>query len=139
MNIFANWILGIAGVAVLGVLADSALPEGETSKHVRAVFALVTTLAILMPVPRLLNAEISFDFFSADAPQAMLDMTDRQLEVDLTIALAATGIAGAEVRIFGLGARYITVSAPGAGDEGKIRETVANITGIEPGRIYVYV
>ena len=51
------WITSIVGVVTLGVLLDIIVPEGEINKYIKAVFALVTVLVIVAPLPRLIEAD----------------------------------------------------------------------------------
>ena len=45
-----KWVITVAGVAILSVLCDIILPEGQTRKYVKTVFGVVVTLVILQPL-----------------------------------------------------------------------------------------
>ncbi|MCH5156943.1 MAG: stage III sporulation protein AF [Clostridiales bacterium] len=45
-----QWVVTVAGIAILSVLCDVILPEGQTRKYVKTVFGVVVTLVIVQPV-----------------------------------------------------------------------------------------
>lgn len=45
-----GWIITVAGVAVLGVLCDVIMPDGETKKYVRTVLGVVVSLVTVQYV-----------------------------------------------------------------------------------------
>lgn len=55
MSALGGWILSILGVAVIGAVADLVLPSGRMNKFVKSVFAAVTVLLIVLPLPSLLQ------------------------------------------------------------------------------------
>jgi len=58
----AGWIMGIVGVVCLGVLLDLVIPEGQTAKYIKGVFALVVIFVIISPLPALLGREFKLSF-----------------------------------------------------------------------------
>ena len=63
-----QWVVTVAGIAILSVLCDIILPEGQTRKYVKTVFGVVVTLVIVQPLIRLFddsawfsNSSDSFD------------------------------------------------------------------------------
>ncbi len=63
----SGWVLSIAGMVVLTVIVDIIIPEGQTYKVIKGVFAFVTVLVIAAPLPKLLNADFDFSrFFNGD-------------------------------------------------------------------------
>lgn len=68
MGGISSWILGIAGICVLGVVVDLILPNGQTKKYIKGVFAFFVVLVIIAPLPSLLNKEFSIsDIFEENA------------------------------------------------------------------------
>lgn len=55
-----GWILGIVGVVVVGVLIDVLMPEGESNKYVKGVYALIVVLVIASPVVKFLKSDVDF-------------------------------------------------------------------------------
>ena len=57
-----QWVVTVAGIAILSVLCDVILPEGQTRKYVKTVFGVVVTLVIVQPLIGLFNgSDWSFD------------------------------------------------------------------------------
>ena len=55
------WILSIAGVTIISVLVDLILPNGQTAKYIKNIFAFVMILVIISPLPSLINGKFSVD------------------------------------------------------------------------------
>ena len=55
----AQWVMSVAGIAILSVLADVILPAGETKKYIKTIIGIVVTLVLVQPV-------ISFAGFNGD-------------------------------------------------------------------------
>ena len=45
-----QWVLGVVGVVLLGVLADVLLPAGQINKYVKGIFTVLLVLVLLAPV-----------------------------------------------------------------------------------------
>lgn len=68
MGSISGWIMAVVGISVLGVLVDLILPNGQTKKYIKGVFAFIIVLVIISPLPSLLNKEFSLsDIFEEDA------------------------------------------------------------------------
>ena len=68
MSSISNWILAVAGICILGVLIDLIMPNGQTKKYIKGVFAFFVVLIIISPLPNLLKKEFSInDIFEEDA------------------------------------------------------------------------
>ena len=61
------WILSIAGVICLGILLEIVLPEGKTAKYVKGAFSLLVVIAIVAPLPKLINSDFDINV-DADIP-----------------------------------------------------------------------
>ena len=59
-----QWVVTVAGIAILSVLCDVILPEGQTRKYVKTVFGVVVTLVIVQPLIGLFNGDSWFSFNS---------------------------------------------------------------------------
>ncbi len=62
MNSFAAWGLTVLGLAITISIAEMLLPQGKMRKVIRSVFATVTALVIVTPLPSLLNTDFDLDF-----------------------------------------------------------------------------
>jgi len=60
---FSSWLMSIVGIALLGVITDLMLPEGQMQKYVKAVFAFLVVFVIISPFPKLLNSNLSIEAF----------------------------------------------------------------------------
>ncbi len=56
-----QWVLSVAGIAILSVLADVVLPVGQTRKYVKTVVNVVVTAVLAQPVLSFfINPDFSF-------------------------------------------------------------------------------
>ena len=53
MDSVSSWLLSIAGVILLSVLAEFILPDGQINKFVRIIFSFVVLLVIILPLPKI--------------------------------------------------------------------------------------
>lgn len=61
MENISGWIMSVVGVCVLGVLVDLILPNGQTKKYIKGVFAFIVVFVIISPLPSVLRKEFSID------------------------------------------------------------------------------
>ncbi len=74
MSGFASWGLTILGLAVVMTIAEMLLPNGKLRKVIRSVFATVTALCIITPLPSLLKGVgESFDNAIFDTSESITD------------------------------------------------------------------
>lgn len=72
MNLSA-WALSIVGIVLLTLIVDIVLPEGETNKYIKSVFAVITVFVIASPIPSLFNGNFNFDDFVAEENASAVD------------------------------------------------------------------
>ncbi len=53
------WVISICGIAVLAVLCDVILPDGNTRKYIKTVVGIVITLVIVQPIISLFTSSES--------------------------------------------------------------------------------
>lgn len=93
-----QWVVTVAGIAILSVLCDIILPEGQTRRYVKTVFGVVVTLVIVQPLVGLFNGDISFSVEenTVEIQQSYVNsVNDRHLQSAAESAkktLAANGI-----------------------------------------------
>lgn len=63
MSGISSWLLGIAGIVILAVLAELILPEGQMNKYIRVIFSFAILLVIVSPLPSLLGSDFDFSKF----------------------------------------------------------------------------
>lgn len=54
------WLLSIVGIVCVGILIEIIMPEGEHSKYIKGIFAIVVIFVIISPLPKLINND-SYD------------------------------------------------------------------------------
>lgn len=137
----AQWIMGICGVAVLGVLLDVILPEGKMQKYIRSIFALAMTLVILTPLPNLLNSVYNPELPSLGSESNIVSKY-RELEDAAEAALKKQQVdAVVTIAFDGENIKFANVSVYGKTEIGKekIAETVAKTLNISKEAVFVYV
>jgi hypothetical protein len=103
----STWILTVAGISVMSVLVDLMLPNGQTKKYIKGVFAFIVVLVIISPIPKWLNREFVLqDIFDEKAVVIQEDFIyninrDRleTLEEMVEADLAASGIENVHIKI----------------------------------------
>ena len=101
-----KWVVTVAGIAILSVLCDVILPEGQTRKYVKTVFGVVVSLVIISPLVSLFSKGVDgelLDNGSVSAQQQYLDsVADRQNQYALRTVkqlLESKGIAVKKVEL----------------------------------------
>ncbi|MCL2797763.1 MAG: stage III sporulation protein AF [Firmicutes bacterium] len=61
MSAITAWLTGILSVVILGTVVDLLLSESKMGKYVRSVFAAVTVLVIILPIPGFFQNGCSFE------------------------------------------------------------------------------
>ncbi|MCI8595974.1 MAG: hypothetical protein HFE35_04040 [Clostridia bacterium] len=63
MKALGGWVLSILGIVVIGAVIDLVLPSGRMNKYIKSVFAAVTVLIVILPLPSLVKNGCSPDGF----------------------------------------------------------------------------
>ena len=53
------WLLKITGVIALSTLSSLLIPNGQTKKYIKGIFALITLFVLVSPLPKLLKSDFS--------------------------------------------------------------------------------
>lgn len=61
MKSVSAWILSILGIVIIGTIIDLILPSGRMNKYIKSIFATVTILIIILPLPSLIKNGFKFD------------------------------------------------------------------------------
>ncbi len=70
------WLLKITGVIALSALSSLLIPNGQTKKYVKGIFALITLFVLVSPLPKLLKSDFSgFPNFFDTAAELEIDET----------------------------------------------------------------
>lgn len=97
-----QWVVTVAGIAILSVLCDVILPEGQTRKYIKTVVGIIVTIVMLQPILSLaknsidLSAQQPIGSQSVTVQQSYLDMVEnKEREAALTAVkktLTARGV-----------------------------------------------
>lgn len=109
MNTLGAWILSILGIVIIGAVIDLVLPSGKMNKYIKSIFAAVTILVIVLPLPNLLkngcdadnfiiNPDIKFDENYLDYSE---NIKKNHVIKGLRAALQQDGITLGEVSVSG--------------------------------------
>lgn len=109
MSALGGWILSILGVALIGAVVDLVLPSGRMNKYVKSVFAAVTVLIVILPLPNLVKNGCRKEnfIFGEDVPlqEEYLDyaatIRKNALLKGLRAAMESEGITLGDVQIEG--------------------------------------
>lgn len=82
MGAVSGWLLSIAGVIVLSVLAEFVLPEGQINKYTKVIFSFVILLVIIMPLPGLFGKDFNFDKYFGNSESSLQEDYLYQLNLD---------------------------------------------------------
>ena len=107
MNTISSWLLSVAGVVILSVLAEFVLPDGKMNKHIKSIFSFVILLAIIMPLPKLFGKEFDLTKYFAKEENVLQEDYLYQINIDKLTALSTQlddrvkqeGILNAEISI----------------------------------------
>lgn len=107
-----QWILSVAGVAVLSVLCEIILPSGKTKKYVKTVIGVVVTLALVQPLFSLFGNFSQGNVLEKEiSPQRQylnyVQNTQAQDVQNLQNALQVVGFSNAEVAFDSANLRYV--------------------------------
>lgn len=107
-----QWILSVAGVAVLSVLCEIILPSGKTKKYVKTVMGVVVTLALAQPLFSLFGTVSQGNVLEKEiSPQRQylnyVQNTQAQDVQNLQNALQVAGFSNAEVAFDTANLRYV--------------------------------
>ncbi len=134
-----SWLLKVAAVALLTVLADVILPSGQINKYVKGLMAVVLLIVLVSPVVALFRQDIDlFDYINLDSvgyetDQAYIDMIDRQQDpLSSMVASAYPEVVKVETR-----QDKIVVYVAGSEPQG-LRAFVCSLSGREEKDVVIY-
>ncbi|MCM1195100.1 MAG: stage III sporulation protein AF [Corallococcus sp.] len=105
-----EWILTVTGIAVMSILCDVILPEGQTRKYIKTVFGVLVTLIMIQPLIGLLDTKefsVSSDNTTVAIQQSYLDNVERRkTETSLNTVLTLLKAKGITVEDYSLSNTY---------------------------------
>ncbi len=107
MSGISAWLLSIACVVILSVLAEFVLPEGQINKYTKVIFSFVILLVIIMPLPSLFGKEFKFENFLGTGDASIQENYLYQLNInkisavteDISEQIEKVGIRGVKISI----------------------------------------
>lgn len=101
-----EWVVTVAGIAILAVLCDIVLPEGQTRKYIKTVIGVVVTLVMIQPLVNFISgSSIAADgtsdkTFDVEIQQSYLDMVEeKQLQTQLTTVCGILQARNVDVKV----------------------------------------
>lgn len=155
MSGVVTWALSILGVALLGMLVDLLLTKSRLKPYIRSVFAVITALVVVTPLPGMLRAGGSVDWKIELTDTSFLeyasDLKLHALERAVERALLEQEGVQADVKIEGRADKdieitsvYVDLSQNGITDNPEhiykydsVQESTANYLGIDKERVTV--
>lgn len=158
MNTLSSWVLSIAGVVLLGTVLDLLLTKSRLKAFIRAVFATVTVLIVVTPIPAFIKSgfRADFDWGNVELDGKYLQYAENQklnaLAEAVEKALADDGIPNAKVTVDGsvdkeVLVRSVSVNLSESGIDGEnehinkyavVKRKVSEYLGIDEDRVSVY-
>lgn len=100
-----QWVVTVAGIAILSVLCDVILPEGKTRKYIKTVVGIVVTLVMLQPIVTLASnatsnaSSLTEGYEAPQVQQSYLDMIeDKQMSIRLSTVQEVLNARGVVVQ-----------------------------------------
>ncbi len=72
----SGWIISVCGIALLTVVCDTILPDGNTKKYVKTIVGIVVAFTMLTPITRF------FEHISANNDYLTTGLTTQQQYID---------------------------------------------------------
>ena len=109
MGTVSTWLLSIAGVVILSVLAELVLPEGQMNKYTKVIFSFVILLVIIMPLPRLLGKDFDISKFLGGSQDTLQDDYLEQINLD-KLTVISEGV-NTKIKECGLNKVVVSINA----------------------------
>lgn len=82
MGAVSSWLLSIAGVIILSVLAEFVLPEGQINRYTKVIFSFVILLVIIMPLPSIFGKDFDLSDYFGTSESTLQEDYLYQLNLD---------------------------------------------------------
>ena len=91
----AQWVLSVAGIAILSVLADVILPVGQTKKYIKTVIGVVVSLVLVQPIISFAGGESKIITTETVEPQQQyISYVEEQAQQGVTALSDKLNLAG---------------------------------------------
>lgn len=110
-----EWVLTVASIAIIVLLCDVILPEGQTRKYIKTVLGVVVTFVIVQPIAGLFAADLDV-VQGANADMSVQEQyieniehrQDNQKSFNLKLTLESNGLECEKVEVSSIN-RSVTV------------------------------
>lgn len=107
MKFISAWVMSILGIVILGTVIDLLLAKSRLKNFIRSVFATVSILVIITPLPAIVKNGFNIDWSDIQGEihldQDFLDYSQklkiRALEASMVSAFAQEGISGLKISV----------------------------------------
>lgn len=107
MTFISGWIMSILGIVVLGTTVDLLMTKSRMKNIIRSVFATVSVLVIITPLPSLIRNGVDISFSDMlgqiELDTNFLDYADKMkintMKAAIESALENDGISGVKVEL----------------------------------------
>lgn len=87
MSSVSAWLLSIAGIILLSVMAELVLPDGQMNKYTKVIFSFAILLVIIMPLPQLFGKDFDINKFFNYSESTLQEDYLYQVNLDKLTAL----------------------------------------------------
>ena len=136
-----NWLLGVVGVVLMGLAVDVLLPQGQMSKYVKGVFAVLLMFVLLDPVAAFFRQNTSiddlldFDVGRYETDDAYIDLIETERMSAALAEVRARYRAVYDLKVDGEG--NVLVYVQGEAPAG-LGEYVCIVTSASPEEVIIY-
>ena len=132
METVSTWLLSIAGVVILSVLAEFVLPEGQINKYTKVIFSFVILLVIIMPLPKLLGKDFDISQFLGGSKDTLQEEYLEQVNLD-KLTVISEGV-NKKIRESGLEKVVVSINANIFSEKLEIYSILVDLRELEYGK-----
>lgn len=129
MGTVSTWLLSIAGVVILSVLAEFVLPEGQMNKYTKVIFSFVILLVIIMPLPKILGKDFDISKFLGGSKDTLQEEYLEQVNLD-KLTVISEGV-NTKINESGLKKVVVSINANIFGEKLEIYSILVDLREIE--------
>ena len=128
-----QWVVTVAGIAILAVLCDIILPDGQTRKYIKTVIGVIVTIVMIQPIINFANGSfstdknLSSDYSNVEIQQSYLDMVDeKQLATKIITVQDILNAHGVKVQIKDIDKLNKTIAIQAFSDNTPVNERLVD-------------
>lgn len=129
MGSVSAWLLSIAGVVILGVLAEFVLPEGQMNKYTKVIFSFVILLVIIMPLPKIFGKDFDISKYFGNTGGTLQEEYLEQVNLD-KLTVLSEGV-NSKINEAGLKGVVVSINANIFSEKLEIYSILVDLRGLE--------